>query len=75
MNFLFLKDFSGFLKHFFLILFSIFNNKINKIKIKKIGRGARVDATWHAGPRGSATQDPRCAYVAHILYIYYYYLI
>ena len=50
-----------------MILFSILNKK----KIKKRGRGARVDATWHAGPRGSATQDPRSAYVAHI----YYYII
>ena len=48
------RDFFRIFKTVFLILFSIFNNKkINK-KLKN-GRGARVDATWHARPRGSAT--------------------
>ena len=59
------KGFFRIYKTVFLILFSILNNK-DKKKIKK-GRGARVDATWHAGPCGSATQTPRSAYVA--LYI------
>ena len=50
------KGFFRIFKTVFPILFSILNNKINKLKVKKGGRGARVDATWHAGPRGSATQ-------------------
>ena len=53
MNFSIFRDFSGFLKQFFLFYFRFLIIKINK-KIKK-GRGARVDATWHARPRGSAT--------------------
>ena len=33
-----------------------------------------MDATWHAGPRGSATQTPRNAYVARHIYTYIYLL-
>ena len=41
-----------------MILFSILNNK-KKLKKLKRGRGARVDATWHAGP----AQRLRGAYI------------
>ena len=57
---------------FSMILFSIFNNKkINK-KIKN-GRGARVDATWHARPRGSATWTRAARLGANISYIVFTY--
>ena len=50
MKFLFLGIFSEFI--------SILNNK-NELKNDKkffiFSRGSHVDATWHSGPRGSAT--------------------
>ena len=73
MNFLFLGNFSGFLNRFSYFIFdfkSIFN------KLKKNARGARVDATWHSGPRGSATRTRaaptwRVFSILYILYILY----
>ena len=47
--------------------------KINK-KNRNNGRGARVDATWHARPRGSAMGThaaPTWRGIYFILYIYY----
>ena len=73
MNFLFLKDFFGFLNSFSYFIFNFYIIKINK-KIKIGGRGARVDATWHTRPRGSATRTraaPRGAYISTVLYLLY----
>ena len=60
MNFLFLKGFFRIFKTAFPILFSILNNKINKLKVKKGARGPRGcdvarRATWqrHAGQRSA----------------------
>ena len=57
MNFLFFKDFSGFLKQFFLFYFRFLKIKINK-KIKKGGAGPawmRRGTQGHvAAPRGPA---------------------
>ena len=43
---------------------------------KKKGRGARVDATWHARPRGNATRTraarPRGAIYIILHYVYIY---
>ena len=70
------RDFFRIFKLFFLILFSIFkpfliNNKNNNNKKK--GRGARMDATWHTRPRGSATRTHaarlRGAYILYIIYL------
>ena len=57
-------DFYSFRDFFWIFLdFSDLNFYLKMIKIIKIknkkkrwGRGARVDATWHARPRGSATR-------------------
>ena len=51
-----------------MILFSIFKNKKLNKKIKN-GRGARVDATWHARPRGSATWR-NISYITLCIHIY-----
>ena len=72
-EFSFFRDFSRFL----WINFAIFNVK-NELKISKKGlifAPGHVDATWHSGPRGSATRAHASAYVAHmwhmcIIYIY-----
>ena len=55
-------DFSIFRDFFwiFLIYFTIFYVKNDLKKMQKwfiISRGTHVDATWHIGPRGSATRD------------------
>ena len=51
------RDFSEFFLTFNDFIFYLNRFKINKNK-KNIyfARGARVDATWHARPRGSATR-------------------
>ena len=74
MNFLFLGNFFGFILIYFSI-FIIYNKKI-KNKFFLYFLGARVDATWHARPRGSATRTRaaptwRDMYLIHIIYIYY----
>ena len=68
-----LGNFFGFLKLFFLFYFRFLNRFF--LNNKKIGRGARVDATCHARPRGSATWT-RAARVrgANIYIIYYTYI-
>ena len=63
MNFLIFRDFFP----DFSELILIFNVKYNLKKSKKrvlFVRG-HVDATWHVGPRGSATQARVSANVAH----------
>ena len=52
------RDFSEFFLTFNDFIFYLNRFKINKNnkKIIYFGRGARVDATWHARPRGSATR-------------------
>ena len=60
-----LKDFFG----FFLNLFSIFKVLKRISKMQKRGlfsRGTHVDATWHLGPRGRATQTHMSPYVARM---------
>ena len=49
-----LGNFFRIFKLFFLFYFRFLNPFLINKKIKN-GRGARVDATWHSGPRGSAT--------------------
>ena len=46
----------------------------NLTKIFFIFRGTHVDATWHLGPRGSATRA-HAAPMRCYIYIYYYYII
>ena len=36
-----------------------------------MGRGARVDATWHARPRGRATRTRAARHVARLYILYY----
>ena len=65
--------FSGFLKLFFLFYFQFLIIKINK-KLKK-GRGTRVDATWHARPRGNATRTRAApTWRVYTKLFYYYYI-
>ena len=74
MNFSIFRDFFSDFSEFILI----FNNKNELKKEAKSGlipRGSHVDATWHSGPRGSATR----AHVAptrriHIFIIYIVYI-
>ena len=69
------RDFFQIFKTVFLFYFRFLIIKINK-KIKKRGRGARVDATWHARPRGSATWTRaarlRGANISYIIILYLY---
>ena len=73
MIFTILGIFSGF---FLIFLFKfLFKNDKKILKIKKGCRGARVDATWHARPRGSATRTRAArlrgaVYYLFIIYIY-----
>ena len=54
MNFLFLGIFSGFFLNLFRFLIIKMNSKMAKSGL--ILCGSHVDATWHSGPRGSATR-------------------
>ena len=72
MIFTIFRDFSEFFLIFNDFIFYLNRFKINKKNKKNIllSRGARVDATWHGRPRGSATQSraaPRGAYISIIL--------
>ena len=65
------KDFFWIFPDFSDLNFYLKTKKILKI-IKKGGHGARVDATWHDRPRGSATRT-RAARLRGVL-IYHIYL-
>ena len=68
MIFLIFRDFSG----FFSINFAIFNVK-NDLKISKKGglfAQGHVDATWHSGPRGSATRTHAAPTQCDVTYLY-----
>ena len=56
----------------FFLDFSYFSDLKNNKNNKKRARGARVDATWYARPRGSATRTRAARHVArlYILYIF-----
>ena len=58
MIFTIFRDFSEFFLIFNDFIFYLNRFKINKNNKKNIifARGTRVDATWHARPRGSATR-------------------
>ena len=61
------RDFSEFFLTFNDFIFYLNRFKINKNNKKNIyiARGARVDATWHARPCGSATRT-RAAPTLHV---------
>ena len=68
--------FSGFFPDFSEFIL-IFNNKNELKKIAKSGLipcGSHVDATWHSGPRGSATRahaaPTRCIHIFIIDIVY-----
>ena len=69
------RDFFWIFPDFSYLNFYLKNDK-KILKIKKGGRGARVDATWHARPRGSATRTRaarlRGVNISYILLLYLY---
>ena len=70
MNFLFLGIFSRFLWIYFL--FKSIKMNLKKCKKRLFTARGHVDATWHSGPRGSATRA-HAAYSIYIIYLLYIY--
>ena len=65
-------DFYNFRDFFWIFSdFSDLNFYLKTIKKKMGGRGARVDATWHARPRGSATRTHAARLRGACIYLIY----
>ena len=71
MIFTILGIFSGFFSDFSDLNFYLKTIKNNKNNKKKGGRGARMDATWHARPRGSATRTHAARLRGACVYLIY----